>query len=59
MWFLTFSVFIVITLHPPRRLPTVYHQVSHSMLEFSSIRGFLDVVIDGPAQIAIRKLMFL
>ena len=35
------------------------HQVSHSVLEFSSIRGFLDVVIDGPAQISIRKLMFL
>ena len=39
IWFPTFSIFIGITPYPLRRLPTVYHQVSHSVLEFISIKG--------------------
>lgn len=38
LWFSLFSVFIDMTLHPLRRLSIVYHQVSPSVLEVSSIR---------------------
>lgn len=58
IWFCPFSASIGMTLHPLRRLSAVYYPVSSSVLEVSSIRGFMDIDINGSSQISIRKFMF-